>query len=415
LQNHIELPCKDSICKEHLVEKQVQKQNEITCKKCHNVFEVKDNEFPFNNIVKQLLDEEAYLTSEEKELKQKLNESIRLFHQMYDDLLLNKNSLDLACHTHFQEIRFQLDEHREKFKENIDDIYMEMIEQTKTFEASYLKSLNESLESKLKSFDNKSLDEDLNEIEQAFRNPNVVIASIQEIELKQQKAIEDIQSKLNEMNQVKVNIKRTNEFKPNASFSKDLFGQINLKNYSNDILSSKILTGNQPSDLLKLCEFSLDDEWTLLYRGTRDGFSAKAFHSKCDNHSNTLTILKAKQSSYIFGGFTSVSWDSSNRDKSDQNAFIFSLTNKDKKPLKMKIGPNEHQSAICCYFSFGSTFGGGHDIYIANSANATMKSFANLGYSYKHPQYAFDSNEAKTFLAGSSFFELDEIEVYQKE
>jgi hypothetical protein len=32
LQNHIELPCKDSICKEHLVEKQVQKQNEITCK-----------------------------------------------------------------------------------------------------------------------------------------------------------------------------------------------------------------------------------------------------------------------------------------------------------------------------------------------------------------------------------------------
>jgi hypothetical protein len=129
------------------------------------------------------------------------------------------------------------------------------------------KILNKSLESKLKSFDNKSLGDDLNEIKEAFRNPNVLIASIQEIELKQQRAIEDIQSKLNEMDQVKVNIKRTNEFKPNVSFSKDLFGHLSLNNYSNDILSSKILTGNQPSDLLKLCEFSLVDEWTLLYRG----------------------------------------------------------------------------------------------------------------------------------------------------
>jgi hypothetical protein len=41
-----------------------------------------------------------------------------------------------------------------------------------------------------------------------------------------------------------------------------------------------------------------------------------------------------------------------------------------------------------------------------------------LGYSYKHPQYAWGTNEAtneKTFLAGSFWFQLDEIEVYQKE
>ena len=94
-----------------------------------------------------------------------------------------------------------------------------------------------------------------------------------------------------------------NEFKPNLSFSQDWFGQLNLNEYSrNDPFKSLILSGNQPSELIKLCEFSLKDKWTLLYRGTRDGFGANDFHSKCDGNSNTLTILKAHGSSYIFGG-----------------------------------------------------------------------------------------------------------------
>jgi hypothetical protein len=31
---------------------------------------------------------------------------------------------------------------------------------------------------------------------------------------------------------------------------------------------------------------------TLLYRGTRDGFTAKSFHEKCDGKENTITIIK---------------------------------------------------------------------------------------------------------------------------
>jgi hypothetical protein len=38
-----------------------------------------------------------------------------------------------------------------------------------------------------------------------------------------------------------------------------------------------------------------------------------------------------------------------------------------------------------------------------------------LGKSYKHPQYAFGTKEADTFLAGSCQFQLAEIEVYKKE
>ena len=65
------------------------------------------------------------------------------------------------------------------------------------------------------------------------------------------------------------------------------------------------------------------------------------------------------------------------------------------------------------YSSFGPVFGGG-DLVIANNANTTMDSWSNLGHSYKHPQSAYGTNEAKSFLAGSCYFRLDEIEVYQK-
>jgi hypothetical protein len=33
----------------------------------------------------------------------------------------------------------------------------------------------------------------------------------------------------------------------------------------------------------------------------------------------------------------------------------------------------------------------------------------------KHPQYEEETSEAETFLAGSHEFQLDEIEVYEKE
>jgi hypothetical protein len=43
-----------------------------------------------------------------------------------------------------------------------------------------------------------------------------------------------------------------------------------------------------------------------------------------------------------------------------------------------------------------------------------MNSYSYLGHTYKHHQYANGTNEAKSFLAGSFQFQLDEIEVYER-
>ena len=273
-----------------------------------------------------------------------------------------------------------------------------------------MKSLEDQLEASLKSFETTSLAHSLKEAEELFRNPNLLIQSIREMQRQQEEAIVELKSKLDEQSQVKDELTRMNEFTPNVSFNQDSFGQLRFNEYSNkDLYKSQILAGNQPSELIELCGFSLKNKWTLLYRGSRDGFGATDFHSKCDGNSNTLTILKAKGSSYIFGGFTSITWDGSSGWKIDPNAFLFSLTNKDNKPFKMR--QNNANCSIVCRSDHGPTFGSGYDICICNNSNTTTGSYSNLGNSYQHPQ----PSQGASFLAGSHQFHLSEIEVFYKE
>jgi hypothetical protein len=52
-------------------------------------------------------------------------------------------------------------------------------------------------------------------------------------------------------------------------------------------------------------------ELALLYRGTRDGWRAIDFHSRCDDRGSTVVLLQIMNGDCI-GGFTSVSWSSVN-------------------------------------------------------------------------------------------------------
>jgi len=409
------LPCEDSVCREHLFNKDVRKENKLKCKQCSEEFQVKDIAFKSNEALTKSIESQSHLSDEETDLKHKLVVSIRKFFESYDEFIQNKSIIESNVFDHFQEMRFQVDEQREELKKRIDEIALAMIDEIKKSEAIYFKELKERFASL---DDSKSLENELNQIEETFRNPNLLFETIEEMQQKQAESLKDIQIKLNEMNQVKDDLKATLFFIPNlSSFNPketSWFGSIKLNQFTNiNSLQSQILKGDRQSlELIKLCEFSPNDKWSLLYRATRDGFRSTDFHSKCDGHSNTLTILKAEESSFIFGGFTTVSWESSSAFKSDANAFVFSLTNKENTPLKMKIKPNQHEWAIDCSSSFGPIFG--EDICIANNANTTMDSCSDLGSVYRHPQYAKGTNEAKSFLAGSYEFQLDEIEVYQK-
>ena len=72
---------------------------------------------------------------------------------------------------------------------------------------------------------------------------------------------------------------------------------------------STILTNVEHRKILKgwLPE-AMVGELRLLFRASRDGFAASAFHSKCDNKGPTVTVVRCGAN--IFGGFTEKPWTS---------------------------------------------------------------------------------------------------------
>ena len=83
------LQCDDSICRQHLKERDVVKVNKIKCKKCNEEFEVKSNEFKPNDAISKLIESKLYLNETEIKLKHELEDSIRTFLEFYDEFIQN--------------------------------------------------------------------------------------------------------------------------------------------------------------------------------------------------------------------------------------------------------------------------------------------------------------------------------------
>ena len=118
---------------------------------------------------------------------------------------------------------------------------------------------------------------------------------------------------------------------------------------------------------------NLKTDWKLLYRATVNGFMARNFHDKCDGHSPTLTFIQTTLD-YVFGGYTAVTWNSTDNFKYDKSAFIFSLVNKEISDPIMNIDYPE--LGINADYRFGPSFG--LEIVIFDSSNTNNNSRVGL-------------------------------------
>ena len=156
----------------------------------------------------------------------------------------------------------------------------------------------------------------------------------------------------------------------------------------------------------------LDAEVTLslLYRGSRDGFGGADFHAKCNEKGATVMIVKSTEGC-IFGGYSDKSWESTvyGSYRSSSRAFLFSIVNPaGLAPMKLPLTGKRNDYAVCCYYFCGPMFGGGHDLCILGNCNTVKKSSSNLGVTYTLPP----GQDRNTFLAGSEYFLVAEIEVF---
>ena len=102
-------------------------------------------------------------------------------------------------------------------------------------------------------------------------------------------------------------------------------------NNKNDLNKSKILNEYNIKSFdfvkkrLKLISSGKKLNFLMLYSGTMHGDKSQKFHELCDNHKNTLILIKTN-SNIIFGGFAGKTWNSVELGrKKDIKSFLFSF------------------------------------------------------------------------------------------
>jgi hypothetical protein len=169
------------------------------------------------------------------------------------------------------------------------------------------------------------------------------------------------------------------------------------------------------SDFPDILAESQGKRFSLLWRGSRDGFKAKEFHRRCNGHANTLTVILDTKGN-IFGGFTPVEWESRDwHEKADDSlkSFLFTLKNPHNIPgKKFALNAKMKHKAIKCDFKTGPRFGGGSycDICVLNNCNVTVHNHtSNFGSSYINDT----GLDRKIVLTGAEYFQVKEIEVFE--
>jgi hypothetical protein len=142
----------------------------------------------------------------------------------------------------------------------------------------------------------------------------------------------------------------------------------------------------------------------LLWRGSRDGFSVSQFHSRCDGHAITLTLILDTDGN-IFGGFTPVEWESSPQYKfkgdDSEKSFLFTLKNPHNVAARrFRLKAEMKHWALCFGPERGPQFYG---LWVYDHCNANTRSNTDeFGRTYTNDT-GLDGN---TFFAGSVHFQV---------
>ena len=146
---------------------------------------------------------------------------------------------------------------------------------------------------------------------------------------------------------------------------------------------------------------SFTDAANLLYKASRDGWGADAFHRKCDNKGPTYTRAIINDGK-VLGAYTSLSWSSTVQNyAADPTAFLYDGTNK----YTLNNGAWGANPPYSTYMnsSYMPTFGGGHDFYLS-------------GQSFYNNAHTFLTDDKKAPFGRKGYsnqsYTLSDLEVY---
>ncbi|CAF1099506.1 unnamed protein product [Rotaria sordida] len=226
--------------------------------------------------------------------------------------------------------------------------------------------------------------------------------------------IDEGDASFKQIEHIKNSIKKCREECKQFEIPHHFHSDLKLVNLNITLFNHELFRGDgtllSPEHQLKLNEFYGKEGqiWTLIYKATRDGFSASDFHRCCDNQDSTITVIQSTEGGYLFGGYTSVSWRSTEGYVLDpNNPFLFTLTNPHGIP-STKYSNKHPNYSIYAGNNYGPTFGGAHDLYISNNSQTNRNNYFGFPHSYNDT-----TNRGALTFTGDQNFRTNEIEVYR--
>ncbi|CAH0729437.1 unnamed protein product, partial [Brenthis ino] len=126
--------------------------------------------------------------------------------------------------------------------------------------------------------------------------------------------------------------------------------------------------------------------WSLVFRASTHGFSAHAFHARCDGVAPVLLLVQLPRGE-IIGGFSTSGWAAPGAGAAGagaggyvpaERALLFTHDPPAKYPLV------KNSFALCYHPECGPIFGAGADLLVAGNCHANSDSYSNL-HSYGDP------------------------------
>ena len=160
----------------------------------------------------------------------------------------------------------------------------------------------------------------------------------------------------------------------------------------------------------KLLDWSGFTSMKLLYRGTRDGMTSKDFHKKCDNKGETISLFLNDKGN-IFGGYSSIPWESNGGGKISEDCFLFTLINIfNTEPTKF---PYIQKRSVYHSLDYGPDFGDGSDICCGKNFMDEKTNSSGFPVSYKDVLGKGKSIFTGDIDKNNKNFILKELEVFQ--
>jgi len=197
-----------------------------------------------------------------------------------------------------------------------------------------------------------------------------------------------------------------------CSYCDDLIGKWSeiQKVKTADMLSSILRkSGDEKKYLSKIFEWTGFKKMELLYRGSRDGTTSKAFHEKCDHKGPTICLYQ-NEKGYIFGGFASIPWTSDGSTHEAKNSIIFTLTNIHGTEATKFL--NKNSSSVHHHPDRGPCFGNYNDIYVRQDYSSSNCN-ASFPCDYNDSLGKGKSIFTGDFNNNNEEFKMAEIEVFK--